>query len=65
MPVLSEQIHVVEPSVSTVYKFLTKTNYSERIAAARPKHTVTVAMRPSGMLDTIIPILKAKLVTIS
>ena len=65
VPVLSEHIAVVDPNVSTVYRFLTKTNYSAKIAAASPKHTVTVAMRPSGIQETIIPILKVKLVNMS
>ena len=65
VPVLSEQIAVVEPNVSTVCIFLTKTNYSARIDAASPKQTVTVAIRPSGILETIIPILNVKLVNIS
>jgi len=65
VPVLSDQIHVVEPKVSTVYKFFTKTKFSARIDAARPKHTVTVAIRPSGIFETIIPILKVKLVNMS
>ena len=65
VPVLSEQIHVVEPKVSTVCKFFTSTKFSARIDAASPKHTVTVAIRPSGILDTMIPILKVKLVNMS
>jgi hypothetical protein len=56
---------VVDPNVSTVYMFFTKTNYFDKIEAASPKHTVIVAMRPSGMQDTMIPILKVKLVNIS
>ena len=65
VPVLSEHMQVVEPKVSTVYKFFTKTKFSARIDAASPKHTVTVAMRPSGIVDTMIPILKVKLVNMS
>jgi hypothetical protein len=65
VPVLSEQIAVVDPSVSTVYIFFTKTKLSAKIDAASPKDTVTVAMRPSGILETIIPILKVKLVNMS
>jgi hypothetical protein len=58
-------MQVVEPKVSTVYKFFTKTKFSARIDAASPKHTVTVAMRPSGIVDTMIPILNVKLVSMS
>jgi hypothetical protein len=65
VPVLSEQIAVVDPNVSTVYIFFTKTNYLARIDAASPRHTVIVAIRPSGMQETIIPMLKVKLVNIS
>ena len=31
VPVLSEQIHVVDPKVSTVCKFFTKTKFYDRI----------------------------------
>lgn len=45
--------------------FFTKTNYFDKIEAASPKHTVIVAIRPSGIQETIIPMLKVKLVNIS
>merc|ERR1711871_1658421 len=61
VPVLSEAIMVVEPSVSTDSRFLTSTFFSYMRLAVRARDTVTVARRPSGTFATIIPIMKTKL----
>lgn len=65
VPVLSEQMHEVAPSVSTDYKFLTKTIFFVKVLAVIARATVTVAIRPSGTLATMIPIAKIKLERIS
>jgi hypothetical protein len=62
VPVLSEQIHVVDPRVSTDSKFFTSTDFTDILLAVRARDTVTVASRPSGTLATMIPIQKTKLV---
>ena len=62
MPVLSEQIQVVLPSVSTTSKFLTNTNLFAILLAVSDRLTVTVASSPSGTLATIIPMQKARAV---
>ena len=56
VPVLSEQIHVVDPSVSTPSRFLTRTCLACIRWAVSVRHTVTVARRPSGTLATMMPI---------
>jgi len=57
-------MQVVEPNVSTDYIFLTKTHLSDIFAAPRAIHTVTDIKSPSGILATIIPIIKEIFVTI-
>ena len=64
VPVLSEQMQLVDPSVSTASRFLTSTFLSAMRFAVRERHTVTVARRPSGTLATIMPIVKIKFVMI-
>lgn len=58
VPVLSEQMQVVEPSVSTDSRFLTRTIFFARRLAVKASEIDTVAMRPSGTFATIIPIAK-------
>mmetsp|Transcript_39307 Transcript_39307/g.99063 ORF Transcript_39307/g.99063 Transcript_39307/m.99063 type:complete len:232 (-) Transcript_39307:998-1693(-) len=56
VPVLSEQMVVVDPSVSTDSRFFTSTFFACMRLAVRVRATVTVASRPSGTLATMIPI---------
>lgn len=60
MPVLSEQIHVVEPKVSTDSKFLTRIFFLAILFAVKASDTVTVTRSPSGTFATIIPIVNTK-----
>lgn len=60
MPVLSEQIQVVDPKVSTDSKFLTRIFFLAILFAVNASETVTVTRRPSGTLATIIPIVNTK-----
>jgi hypothetical protein len=57
---LSEQIQLVEPSVSTDSRFLTSTFLVLSFLAATDKVMVIVASSPSGTLATIIPIPNTK-----
>mmetsp|Transcript_8245 Transcript_8245/g.23242 ORF Transcript_8245/g.23242 Transcript_8245/m.23242 type:complete len:240 (+) Transcript_8245:3345-4064(+) len=65
VPVLSEQMQDVLPSVSTPSKFLTMTFFVYILFAVRVRQTVTVASSPSGTLATMIPIIKTNEVTAS
>lgn len=56
MPVLSEQIQLVDPNVSTDSRFLTKTFYLLSLLAATVKLTVMVIGNPSGTTANMIPI---------
>ena len=60
VPVLSEQIHEVEPKVSTASKFLTKTCFSDSLLAVMAREMVMQASSPSGTLATRMPIPKIK-----
>mmetsp|Transcript_5664 Transcript_5664/g.20298 ORF Transcript_5664/g.20298 Transcript_5664/m.20298 type:complete len:411 (-) Transcript_5664:552-1784(-) len=62
VPVLSEQMHVVEPSVSTPSMFFTSTIFWAMDFDVSVRHTVTVASRPSGTFATMMPIMKTRLV---
>merc|ERR1719331_1549003 len=65
VPVLSEQMHVVEPRVSTPSRSLTST-FEENIRwAVRLRQTSTVTMSPSGTLATMMPIMNTKFCIIS
>lgn len=64
VPVLSEQMQLVEPSVSTDYIFFTNTFFLCIRFAVRARDTVTVIIRPSGTAATIIPIQNTILVRI-
>ncbi len=52
VPVLSEQITVVHPRVSTEFNFLTIAFYFDILLDPRAKQVVITAGRPSGMAAT-------------
>lgn len=58
VPVLSEQIHEVDPRVSTDSKFLTKTDFLVKFLAVIAREIVTQPSNPSGTFATRIPIPK-------
>mmetsp|Transcript_41175 Transcript_41175/g.93064 ORF Transcript_41175/g.93064 Transcript_41175/m.93064 type:complete len:267 (-) Transcript_41175:381-1181(-) len=60
VPVLSEQMHEVDPSVSTPSRFFTSTIFECMRRAVSVRHTVTVASRPSGTLATMMEIRKTR-----
>ena len=62
VPVLSEQMQLVDPNVSTESNFFTNTFFVNIRCAVKLKQTWTVANKPSGTLATMIPIIKTKLV---
>lgn len=62
VPVLSEQIQLVDPRVSTASSFLHNTFLYDNFLAVNVKPTVTSASRPYGTLATIIPMANMKLV---
>lgn len=61
VPVLSEQIQLVAPKVSTASKNFTKTFFSDSALAVIDNPTVISTMSPSGTLAVITPIAKTKL----
>ena len=65
VPVLSEQIQVVDPKVSIDSRFLTKTFFLAIYLAVRASWIVTAATTPSGTFATSTPIAIMKLVKAS
>ena len=65
MPVLSVQMTVVEPSVSTLESFLTSTLRLAMRWAATESAIVSVGSRPSGTLATMMPIAKTTAASVS
>ena len=61
VPVLSEQMQLVDPRVSTASRFLQRTFLSDSLFAVKVNPTVTSTMRPSGTLAVIRPMAKIKL----
>lgn len=61
VPVLSEQIQLVAPKVSTASRYFTSTFCSDNLLAVRVNPTVISTMRPSGTLAVMTPIAKTKL----
>jgi hypothetical protein len=51
-------MQVVDPRVSTDYRFFTNTFLAPILFAAKDMHTVIVISNPSGTLATIIPMTK-------
>lgn len=60
VPVLSEQIQVVHPKVSTACKFLANTFFLANLFAVRVREMVTYNKRPFGTFATVIPIAKVR-----
>lgn len=56
VPVLSEQMQVVLPNVSTACKFLASTFFLASLLAVKVKAIVTSSKSPLGTLATVIPI---------
>ena len=65
VPVLSEQIHVVQPNVSTACKLLASTFFFANLLAVRVSEMVTSKRSPFGTLATVIPIAKVRALMIS
>lgn len=63
VPVLSEQIQLVDPKVYTASRFLHRTFLSASLLAVSVRPTVTYTIRPSGTFAVMIPIAKMKLST--
>jgi len=57
-------MQLVDPRVSTDWRFFTSTYFPCMRLAVRASETVTVKIRPSGTLATMIPIAKTMLVRI-
>lgn len=60
VPVLSEQIQVVQPKVSTACKLLASTFFLANLLAVRVKEMVTSRRSPFGTFATVIPIAKVR-----
>lgn len=63
VPVLSEQMQLVDPKVSTASRFLHRTFFSDNLLAVKVNPTVTSTIRPSGTFAVMIPMAKIKLRT--
>jgi hypothetical protein len=63
VPVLSEQMQLVDPRVYTASRFLQSTFLSASLLAVKVNPTVTYTINPSGTLAVIIPIAKVKFST--
>ena len=60
VPVLSEQMQVVEPRVSTACSFLARTFFFDSRLAVRVRAIVTYNSRPFGTLATVMPIARVR-----
>lgn len=63
VPVLSEQMQLVDPSVYTALRLLQSTFLSANLVAEIVKQTVTSTIRPTGTLEIMIPMANIKLST--
>lgn len=61
VPVLSEQMHEVDPKVSIDSRFLTRTFFLAILFAVKANYIVTAATTPSGTFATNTPIAIIKL----